>query len=59
MSRPEINPQIDPWKAIAFALEEIEDHYDRQEFLKLCLEGDTFSIAEEWPEFSSYVTAAT
>lgn len=33
--------------AIRFAVDEIDDHYDRLEFLRGWIEGDT----SEWPEF--------
>ena len=40
-----------PVAAIEFALDHIEDHYDRLEFLKSWREGDVV----EWPDFIDFV----
>lgn len=47
--------QIDPWKAIQFALEHIDDWFDKDQFLKDCLESDMDSIASVWPDFVQWV----
>ncbi|WP_303829359.1 hypothetical protein [Asticcacaulis taihuensis] len=49
--------QIDGWKAIDFALNKIDDHYDKAEFLKDAQHHDMVSIAEDWPEFVEFVRA--
>lgn len=40
----------DPIKAINFALDFLDDHWDRLEFLKSWREGDV----SEWPEFFDF-----
>lgn len=47
--------QINAWKAVEFALEHIDDHYDRAEFLRECMHGDMVSIADDWPEFVDWI----
>lgn len=42
-------------KAIQFAIEEIDDHYDRLDFLKRWNEGDL----KDWPEFFRYINKET
>ena len=57
--------QINPWKAIEFALEHIDDHFDRAEFLRACTESDMTSIRVDdtgdeengWPDFAEWVAA--
>lgn len=49
------NNQIDPWKAIRFAVEHIDDWFDKDQFLKDCQESDMDSIVVDWPEFVEWV----
>jgi hypothetical protein len=47
--------QIDAWLAVEFALDCIDDHFDKVEFLKDCHCSDMVSIKEDWPEFVDWV----
>lgn len=44
---------IDPWAAIGFALDNIDDHFDRLRFLKLVQDGDYLTLGDEFPEFQA------
>jgi hypothetical protein len=56
-------PQINAWKAIEFAMEEIDDLGDRIAFLQDCMENDMLTIGEPssprhdagWPEFVTWI----
>ena len=52
-----MNEQIDGWLAIEFASSDynIDDHYDRLQFLNDVLENDMVTIGDSWPEFVEFV----
>ncbi len=43
-------PPISATQAIVYAVEKIEDHYDRLEFLKLWMHGQWQELRDNWPE---------
>jgi hypothetical protein len=43
--------------AVAFALEQIDDHFEREDFLRSWLEGDIGGLKTEWPEFGARLAA--
>ena len=49
--------QIDAWKAIEYALDHVDDHFDKAEFLRDCQCGDMVSIKEDWPEFVDWLNS--
>jgi hypothetical protein len=43
-------PPLDATATIVFAVEKIEDHFERLEFLKLWLHGQWGEMRSQWPE---------
>jgi hypothetical protein len=50
MSTDQSKPPISAVDAITFAVEKIDDHYDRLDFLRMWLHREWEEMREWWPE---------
>ncbi len=46
--------QIDPWLAIQYAVDLIDDSFAQAEFLREAMQSDLEGMRENWPDFVTF-----